>query len=155
MLKRYRTSRGFGVHSPLAFELITGVLCDSSPCYYATPSLPHAAARRWLRVLARFNPRQVAVSGGELPYGMPQALAAAGVALAPGSDAPMRIELAPARLTAPRRGVTMVLGMTRDEFRAAASALPDHGVMTFSGTDEHYIVSRPDLPRQHFDINLK
>lgn len=37
--KRLRTSRGFGVHSPFAFNTITKVLCDRSAAYYAFPEI--------------------------------------------------------------------------------------------------------------------
>ena len=35
--RRYRTSRGFGVHSPFAFEFITRTIRDRDAYYYAYP----------------------------------------------------------------------------------------------------------------------
>ena len=37
--RRYRTSSGFGVHSPFAFDFITKVLRDREAYYYAYPEI--------------------------------------------------------------------------------------------------------------------
>ena len=37
--RRYRTSRGFGVHSPFAYDFITKVIGDRKSSYYAYPEL--------------------------------------------------------------------------------------------------------------------
>lgn len=65
--KRWRHGRGYGVHSPLAYELITAVLPDT-PAYYADATIRAAIpdrrrqriARIVLRLTARFQPRTVA-----------------------------------------------------------------------------------------------
>lgn len=84
---RYRTSRGFGVHSPFAFDFITKVLRDRKAFYYAYPeidafcgkrrrdsvidnnlfsasSYASQEARMLFRILCRFNPDQVIEVGG-------------------------------------------------------------------------------------------
>lgn len=79
-IKRWRTSRGFGVHSPFAFNLITGVLREYDAHYYAYAEIdslcPSARrsrhvdnftglnyaipdARLLFRLLCRFNPGQI------------------------------------------------------------------------------------------------
>lgn len=85
--RRYRTSRGFGVHSPFAFEFITRVLRDREAYYYAYPEIDSLCgkthrdglidnmvfsssdyerqeARMLFRMLCRFNPAQVIEIGG-------------------------------------------------------------------------------------------
>lgn len=85
--RRYRTSRGFGVHSPFAFEFITRVLRDREAYYYAYPEIDalcgkthrdtlldnmvfscsdyeRQEARMLFRMLCRFNPKQVIEIGG-------------------------------------------------------------------------------------------
>ena len=153
MLRRLRTSRGFGVHSPLAFELITDVLCSRRNRYYASAGLPSEASRRWLRVLLRFAPSGVSVTG-PLPPGMSEALEAAGAKIDEGAKE-FAICCAPQRLPSlPERGVAMILNTGRDDFLRLTHGL-QQGYMTFSGRREHYIVARPDLPRQHFNIRLR
>ena len=154
MLKTLRTTRGFGVHSPLAFELITDVLCSRRNRYYASAELPSEASRRWLRVLLRFAPAGARVKG-PMPLGLGEALNAASVKIDAGAKDFTIYCRAPQQLTPlSERGVTMVLNTGRDTFRRLTSALPK-GYMTFSGRREHYIVARPDLPRQHFNLWLR
>lgn len=154
MLRRLRTSRGFGVHSPLAFELITDVLCSRCNRYYASAALPTDSARRWLRVLLRFAPSGVSIEGRH-PQGMDEAMRAAGVKTDSAAKEFAVYCHTPLQLPElPERGVTMILNTGRDEFRRLTSGLAD-GFMTFSGRREHYIVARPDLPRQHFNIWLR
>ncbi len=85
--RRYRTSRGFGVHSPFAFDFITKVLRDREAYYYAYPEIDSLCgkthrdglinnmifyssdyerqeARMLFRMLCRFNPAQVIEIGG-------------------------------------------------------------------------------------------
>lgn len=67
-LSAIRHGRGFGVHSPLAYDLITNVLPDR-PAYYGdedidkTSSSPRAArlGRILLRLVARFKPAKVCI----------------------------------------------------------------------------------------------
>lgn len=71
MFKRFctwRHGRGFGVHSPLAYELISSVLRDD-PNYYGDAEINRLfdtpakcrQGRIVLRMAARFEPRRVAV----------------------------------------------------------------------------------------------
>lgn len=55
-LKKLRTSRGFGVHSPFAFSLITDTLrMPSHYAYYAYDGLPDPTQRLIYRVAARLG----------------------------------------------------------------------------------------------------
>lgn len=85
--RRYRTSRGFGVHSPFAFDFITKVLRDFDACYYAYPEIDalcgkthrdtlldnmvfslgdyeRQEARMMFRILCHLNPDQIIEIGG-------------------------------------------------------------------------------------------
>ncbi len=85
--RRYRTSRGFGVHSPFAFSFITQVIRDHEAYYYAYPEIDSLCAktkrdaildnmtfscadyerqeaRMLFRMLCRFNPSQIIEIGG-------------------------------------------------------------------------------------------
>ena len=65
-LSKLRHARGFGVHSPLAFELLTSVLPDKPRFYgdevikstFATPRM-RRKARVILRLMAKFRPKTV------------------------------------------------------------------------------------------------
>lgn len=114
-LKKLRTSRGFGVHSPFAFYLITGVIRQKEAQYYAYQELDAlcegdygegsgctaAEARLLLRLVCHFRPGAVMVSGvavapvsAILKEGAPHALRlpakAEAVAEAP-ADAPVMV----------------------------------------------------------------
>lgn len=77
---RWRRSKGFGVHSPLAYQLITRVLCEDEVAYYAYSEIDAlcprnrritgesmfggrdfsiSEARLLFRVLCHFNPSNV------------------------------------------------------------------------------------------------
>lgn len=85
--RRYRTSRGFGVHSPFAFNFITKVLRDRSAYYYAFPEIDSLCgkthrdsridnmlfstadyerqeARMLFRILCHFRPDHIVEVGG-------------------------------------------------------------------------------------------
>lgn len=85
--RRYRTSRGFGVHSPFAYDFITKVLRERDASYYSyaeidslcarahrgmtlpnmnftATSFDRQEARMLFRVLCRFNPKEVIEIGG-------------------------------------------------------------------------------------------
>lgn len=85
--RRLRTSRGFGVHSPFAFDFITKVLLDREAYYYAYPEIDSLCgkthrdtkidnmlfrqtdferqeARMLFRILVKFQPEQIIEMGG-------------------------------------------------------------------------------------------
>lgn len=160
LIRRLLTSAGHGVHSPLAYELITQVLCSASACYYATPRLADATARRWLRVAVRFNPRRVG-RVGRAESRLDSVFPLIGAELADGPWPAFTAAVSPADADLDRIADTLGPEGTVMLYRAPHRAVEriaagrTHGIMTFSGRDEHYLVARPDLPRQHFDIILR
>lgn len=62
-LARYRTSRGFGVHSPLAFRFITESLRDDKSAYYCWDRITSRAMRRLIRVMSAVNPERLLLFG--------------------------------------------------------------------------------------------
>lgn len=160
LIRRLLTSAGFGVHSPLAYELITQVLCSSSACYYVTAGLPDAAARRWLRVAVRFNPRRV-WRVGAADSRLDSVLAIIGAEPSDGPGCAFTIAVRPDEAeirkiagSLNREEIVMLTDTPRSTVERIAAGHTS-GLMTFSGRREHYLVARPDLPRQHFDIILR
>lgn len=74
-LRRFRQRRGYGVHSPWLFSLVTGVIYEDS-AYYAYKHLPQVEgwAERDLQLLFRlcnhFQPTEITICG--LPNGLAQ-----------------------------------------------------------------------------------
>jgi len=62
-LKKYRTSHGFGVHSPLAFRFITEALRGNQATYYCYSHISDKLARRMVRVACFVNPASVLIVG--------------------------------------------------------------------------------------------
>lgn len=89
LIKRWWRSRGFGVHSPFAFRMITRVLCDEGAHYYAFGEIDarckdrheRRLARRLYRALVAVPVKSIKVEGQELPDGI-----ATAVKLAPRCD---------------------------------------------------------------------
>lgn len=60
IINRARHRRGFGVHSPLAFRLVTEVIAERSGyAFYCYRKIPTAAGRRMLRLIAALHPKEV------------------------------------------------------------------------------------------------
>ena len=74
--KRWRHGRGFGIHSPFAYDFITRTLRERLP-YYAydnidalavdgrNDKLPHRRLRLLYRIAVRFNPSVIGVFGNK------------------------------------------------------------------------------------------
>lgn len=74
--KRWRHGRGFGIHSPFAYDFITRTLCEKLP-YYAYDSIDALTAERrgttmsqrrlrlLYRIAVRFNPATIGLFGTE------------------------------------------------------------------------------------------
>jgi hypothetical protein len=81
-LKRLRTAKGFGVHSPFAFNFITNVLFEKLP-YYAYFDIPRYLSEKHIdapissihqlsfRLVNFFRPKNVLIFGGEQDYALP------------------------------------------------------------------------------------
>ncbi len=68
----WRRNKGYGVHSPFAFNFITGVVRNTACHYYAYAPLDAVSgskdrkrARLLFRVACRFNPREVLETGDD------------------------------------------------------------------------------------------
>ncbi len=61
---RYRSSRGFGIHSPFAFRFVREVLMERLP-YYAFGDLNHPWLRLIFRLVCYFRPADVLILGSE------------------------------------------------------------------------------------------
>lgn len=177
---RLRRSRGFGIHSPFAFDLVLRTLRECAP-YYAYADLdrlrreatdsreghgrvPSAADLRLLvRLVARFRPRRVLVSDD------PTGLLAAAVTLADDritlghgdepadmviltgrGDTPAAVDAA--RDAVMRGGVALLLDRRHSPDAARHITDPMRRGMTFTSRHKLLAVGDPRLPRQNFDI---
>lgn len=156
--------RGHGIHSPLAYRLVTSVIRGRAD-YYAYPRLDAIARRDGVsaprlrlifRLVCEFAPASVIIDP-TLPPAIREAVAAAdsrisiltATSCADAGDHPLRI-LASMPDSLPDRGVIIAL-------QGAPCADPHprrgHG-MLFTDGRMAVAVMRPDLPPQDYDIIL-
>ena len=157
-LKRLRSTRGFGVHSPLAFRMVTQVLRQDY-AYYAsgrlaeldTRGLPEHFADILFRLVCEFSPAAVWISP-DLPR---RDAVAEAVRLA---DSRTRFTSRPAEAQMIVATDTLPLVPDHGVAVMASSCSPgafegiERGCFTFSNGTWLVGVSRPDLPRQHFEV---
>lgn len=174
---RWRRSKGFGIHSPFAFDFVGGTLREKAE-YYAYAKLrdllDEAAAdgarelpdedalTLTVRLIARFQPRRVYVGGD------PSGLVVQAVRLADSrvdftaAEPQMAIfagrdlsadDVALARDVLSREGVVAILSRHP---RAVDRALSDGMAcgMTFRSRRRFVAVGFSRLPRQNFEINF-
>lgn len=118
-------SRGFGVHSPSAFDFIRHVACERLP-YYGYERLAAespdkrtlAQAKLALRVANRLQPRSVAMTGS------PAVLATA-----------VRLACSSAEITADIRSDTSLLIAPADDYKVAETALAKGIAVLLTTTD--------------------
>ena len=140
LINRWWRSRGFGIHSPLAFRLITRVLCDEGADYYAFARINRLCAdkrqkrqaHRLYKMLVAVPVSDIAVVGEELPAGIREALRA--TALHPGS---------PHATVTFRNGI---LALLIDDKTAHAPTL------TIEGRHDIYILRLQNAPQAHIKI---
>lgn len=156
-LSRRLRSRGFGVHSPFAFEFIRQVLAQ--PCAYycyariaslAVSRRDAATSRLLFRVALRFRPACVSLQPGiSLSPAMIAALEAAmpSATIVTGK-APFMICAGPFQGT-PEPGA--VLFSTLPYSDPVAHCAPAFG-MSFNGSSGSVYVGLPHLPRQAFEL---
>ncbi len=87
-LKRIRTAKGFGVHSPFAFNFITNVLFEKRP-YYAYFDIPRYLSEKHIdtpissvhqlsfRLVNFFHPKSVLIVSSKQDYALPLFIEAA------------------------------------------------------------------------------
>lgn len=163
--RRYARRRGFGIHSPFAFDFVLRVI--SQPCrYYCYPRLDDAARRagmkpKVLRLIFRvalfFRPQAFEVFGPSEAVD----IAAAEAVPSGGGDGPRMIVVTAApdsRAAAEiekcmsQGGIVVFTDLRL--YRSAAAALwssADRG-MLFRGSDVAVYVGLRHLPRQQFNV---
>ncbi len=141
----WRTSLGFGIHSPFAFGFVRNVLRNPHPFYAFRREITSADERRLFRVVNYFNPQTVALIGNEtegprrviarccpLARFVSDATGSDFVYLAPGADAPDEFK------------VVYAANMVQSPPRA----------MVFSNGREGIAIRRHSLPAQTFLLNF-
>ncbi len=164
--RRWARRRGFGIHSPFAFDFVRRVI--ASPCsYYCYDRLGRLARRSGLRgstlrllfrIALFFRPQTYAVIG-PVAAGLSEAIAAGApdATVSSATDADLLVVNAPVQecemlATIRRGGVIVILNL-----RACGNTLrqlwqlTDYG-MLFRGSSAAIFVARPHLPHQAFTI---
>ncbi len=164
MLRRYRTSRGHGVHSPLAFGFITSTLRDKRSAYYCFDSLgavPHRLkrlARRLVRVACFADAHDVLVIGNPAPV----VLKALGEAVGPLSTDSSTYKGRMIVVASPEPGVihadpsgtlTVIAVLDMRAWDSLTAAWP--GAMTFTNGREGYLLLRRNLPGARYILNFR
>lgn len=157
-VSRYRHGRGFGVHSPFAYRLITEVLRETLP-YYDWDRVTSRRHRLLYRLLCRFRPN--AVSAPPSLEAIVK-MAAPSVALVAPEDADFLIlnsndnpDIAAAALG---RGAIILICAPRHK-TMLRSLLPTlealgHGMVFDNERDTALIVPSPGLPMQVFNARF-
>ena len=156
-LAKQRHLRGYGVHSPFAYALITEAIREAAGYdYYDYSRLATPRERLLYRLAAYFQPRGIAVLGD--CHGAAAALACprgagerpAGMVVAAGSYA------GPEPLEAVARGAIVIVEGAGPLSAEVARSMDEmgHG-MTF-GNDADLLIAAPlpHLPRQHFEVAM-
>lgn len=166
-LSRFRHSRGFGVHSPFAFSFITQTLRDKSSTYYLYPAIEYNGGRDkselklLLRVLCRLHPASVdilSIAQYKIIADIVKEVDPATLINKVENPEFMIVEntndIDCESLTRCLESGGNVFFFNVDEKILDVSNRMTHG-MTFSNGKVMIAVGRPDLPRQHFEINFK
>lgn len=158
--RRWRHSRGFGVHSPFAFRFITEVLClPEIYGYYSYLDIPRGELRTLFRVAVRLQPRKVAMPGcdnrevrravfGAAPKAAPADLSEADFVV---FDARRNRKLPAGAI--PRGANVFILNYHKwKEFGTYRAAMGNG--MVFMGCHSAVAVALDYLPRQDFDVRF-
>ena len=160
-LRRWRTGRGFGVHSPFAYYFITRVLRERLP-YYDFERLPEISSRRIsdrdsrmiYRLSAFFRPDTVNVSGRQSNTALSIVMLAHPSARAVSSPetAQMAIYAGCDTMPATAREVTVVFSADSAVMSGFRASLSEG--MTFYNSKIAVAVIRHGLPRQEFCLKF-
>lgn len=153
-ISRYRHGRGFGVHSPFAYRLITEVLREKLP-YYDWGSIKGKQERLLYRLACRFRPETVSAPAPLAdivrlaePKAHPTSIDKAAFVVIDTSDKPDAI------LATLKRGATLII-LCNHHKRLVDSILPTladlgYGMVFDNESDTALIVANPKLPFQVF-----
>lgn len=160
---RYRHTRGFGVHSPLAYRVISEIINSDGSGYYtvAGRSLGNGMSRedyqRVVALICLLRPRSVYTTCPVLDNLIVTDIdSTVGI----GPTRPDMIVVTPGCTPCPallktclERGGTVIITDRRPCMDLAADMLMtmDHGI-SFSGKRMVIAIGRKDLPRQHFEL---
>lgn len=164
LIARYRTSRGFGVHSPYAFRFITRVLRDRNAHYYATAALgrshhDRALCRRMMRVAVALSPAAILVTG-KVSEAVIDALRAADSRVDVTTDAERFGRVTdPGLIVAATDADVPSMAVTRHD----VVVLDGHGClpegmdsgMAFHDRREHIFIRHRRLPSSHFTLRFR
>lgn len=155
-IRRAWRSRGHGVHSPLAYRMITCVLRGRG-AYYATAQIARGHDPRWhlllMRLICDASPRHIHLPTPTDPTLSLIRHADTRITLTP-QPCEFNIHLTPPPSLADYpNGITVIRTTTPAQRRNLLRTLP-HG-MTFTNGHTLIAVLRPDLTRQDFEIKFK
>lgn len=163
---RWRHGKGFGIHSPFAFDFLRSELRPPRGyAYYKYDRLPHSdtygddTLRLLFRILLRLRPGRVCIEGGDLALSDTVLLACPGVRFASATESDMLIvahDTDP--IAADRHAHLLILPpYTRAKMRLWRSRLRSaRRGMSFGSRHSRALVfvANPKLPRQDFDIRF-
>lgn len=163
---RLRHGRGFGIHSPFAFDFIINVLREKTP-YYCYSSIPDGKRRMVFRLVNYFNPRRVWIIGDDGGYGCAVAKVSGNLEFT--SDDPDFVivgQIGSDDLTGRMRVLSDVLqgggsvyfscmrrGACRQLWAGLLDGL-DRGMSFCNGSGTGIIVGLRHLPRQDFKVRF-
>ncbi len=162
---RYRHSRGFGIHSPLAFRIINDIINGGGTGYYtvtATP-LPDGMSRedyrRIVALICLLRPGSVNTGHKALDQAIATDIDSA---IRTDTTEPDMIVVCDSRLPHPamlgaclERGGTVIITDRRDYHDHISKILQgmSHGI-SLSGKRMVIAIGRRDIQRQHFELNF-
>lgn len=162
---RYRHSRGFGIHSPLAFRIITEIINGGDTGYYTVTatSLPDVVNRedyrRIVAMICLLRPGSVTTGHKTLDQAITTDIDSA---ISTDTTDPDMIVVCDSRLPHPamlgaclERGGTVIITDSRNRREHISRILHgmSHGI-SLSGKRMVIAIGRRDIPRQHFELNF-
>ena len=155
-IKRQRSSRGFGIHSPFAYNFVMNVLREKYP-YYAYDEIKDPEHRLIYRIALSLNPSEV--HGAALPRGLMRNLPSASRCRVKEpfplyvitKDTPFVLEdIVAASFAVIFLGIDPAM---KRNLRGLVDRMGDYG-MVFSNPRRAVVVADRNLPRQNFGINF-
>lgn len=154
-LKRLRSSRGFGIHSPFAYNFVLNVLRERYP-YYAYDEIIERDYRLLYRIALSLCPSEI--RGTCVPHDVIRNLPSASRNRA-GKSFPLYVitkdaTFASEDISAPYAALILDIDAEMKKvLRRLTDSMDGYG-MVFSNPRRAVVVADPDLPRQNFSINF-